>query len=349
MTELEGVPLAVARGETRTLAKDEGPTVILKAEPLDPTFKWRGHKPERRPWRSIGLLLVLAIAVGAGFLVGRLSTAATVPAHQRTAEQHTASAGGAGQSQVGSQSEVTAALRTSTVGTDTKPAAQDEMKASAAASSTETPKAQFTTSTEKGSASPPVVLINPSTADKAVVGDTAKKAAPKTEAEVPAKATARTDAYKAADDAAPAAKRQARSLPPAHANTNAAPLRQESAAVRRDDAYSAPRRDDAYVPPRVPQSTLTDQRERYDGAGRDEDRARVEQPYRDRRYPEPDPRYAEDGPLPRGAYEDSRGYLRPFQGYRDFREYRRFEGYDGDPYADRRPVLRPMYGGGPVY
>jgi hypothetical protein len=108
----------------------------------------------------------------------------------------------------------------------------------------------------------------------------------------------------------------------------------------------ASRRDDAYVPPRVPQSTLSDQRERYEGVERGEDRARFEPPYRDRRYPEPDPRYAEDMPPRRDAYEDSRGYLRPFRGARDFRDYRRFDGYDDDVYADRRPVLRPMYGRG---
>jgi hypothetical protein len=107
----------------------------------------------------------------------------------------------------------------------------------------------------------------------------------------------------------------------------------------------ASRRDDAYVPPRVPQSTLSDQRERYEGVERGEDRARFEPPYRDRRYPEPDPRYAEDMPPRRDAYEDSRGYLRPFRGSRDFRDYRRFDGSDDDVYADRRPVLRPMYGG----
>lgn len=121
--------------------------------------------------------------------------------------------------------------------------------------------------------------------------------------------------------------------------------------VRRDEAVTAPRRDDAYVPPRVPESTLSDQRDRYDSAERGQDRPRFGQPYADRRYPEPDPRYAEDVPLRRGAYEDSRGYLRPFQGYRDFREYRRYGGsYEDDTYADRRPpVLRPMYGGGPNY
>jgi hypothetical protein len=99
----------------------------------------------------------------------------------------------------------------------------------------------------------------------------------------------------------------------------------------------------------VPQSTLSDQRERYEGVVRDDDRARFEQPYAGRRYPMPDRRYAEDGP-PRDVYDDRRDYLRPFQGARDFREYRRFDDDGGaEPFADRRPVLRPMYGGGPVY
>ena len=61
----------------------------------------------------------------------------------------------------------------------------------------------------------------------------------------------------------------------------------------------------------------------------------------------PDTRYAEDAP-PRRAYEGydyRREYLRPFQDFRGLREYRRFGGYDDDPYAARRPMLRPMYGG----
>ena len=277
--------------------------------------------------------------MGAGFYVGRLSTAAPTPLQQETAgAQQPTSADSVMQGQTASQSDAMAVPVRSATNTDTKPAAKEEAKTNAAASSTETPKAQSAAATEKGSSSPPVVLINPSSAHKAVAGD-AKKAASKVETEAPAKATAKTETHKAADDAVPAAttaKRQARSQSPAHSHVSAAPMRQESAAVRRDDAY---------VPPRVPQSTLFDQRERYDGVARDEDRARVEQPYPDRRYPEPDRRYAEDVPLPRDVYEDRRGYLRPFQGYRDFREYRRFGGYDDDPYADRRPVLRPMYGG----
>jgi hypothetical protein len=338
--------------------------VILKAEPLDPSFQWRSHKPDRRPWRIVALLL--AIAVGAGFLVGRLSTAGPTSLQQQVAaEQQATSAGSVVQSQGATQSDLAgAATRSVTTNNNAemKPAAKDEAKTSATASATVPPKAQSTTSTEKGSASPPVVLINPSTADKddrGVAGEATKKAASKVETEAPAKATSKTETHKSTDDVAPAAsKRQARSQSPAHAKLGPAPVRQESAATQRDDAYVAPRRDDpivgprrddAYVPPRVPESTLSDQRDRYEGVERREDRARFEPPYRDRRYPEPEPRFAEDVPPRRDAYEDSRGYLRPFRGARDFRDYRRLDGYDDDVYADRRPVLRPMYGGGPGY
>jgi hypothetical protein len=335
--------------------------VILKAEPLDPSFQWRSHKPERRPWRIVALLL--AIAVGAGFLVGRLSTAGPTSLQQQVAaEQQATSAGRVMQSQGPTQSDLAgAAVRsTTTDSVDMKPATKDEPKknTTASATATETPKAQSTTSTEKASTSPPVVLINPSTADKSdkdVAGEATKKAASKVETETPAKATSKAETHKATDDAAPAAsKRQAKSPASGHSSASAAPARQESAAARRDDAYGAPRRDDsfvasrrddAYVPPRVPESTLSDQRERYEGVERREDRARFEPPYRDRRYPEPDPRYAEDMPPRRDAYEDSRGYLRPFRGARDFRDYRRFDGYEDDAFTDRRPVLRPMTGG----
>jgi hypothetical protein len=316
--------------------------VILKAEPLDPSFKWRGHKPERPRWQSIGLLL--AIAVGAGFFVGRLSTAAPGPTAQRTIEQQTETAGSAVQSTPAVQQDATAAARSSTISTDTKPAPKEETKAATAASSTEAPKAQSAAAAEKGSSSPPVVLINPSTADKGAAGETTKKAVPKTEAEAPARTTAKAESHEAADDAAPAAavtKRKAKS------NASAAPVRQESVASRRDDSYVASRRDDshvasrrddAYVPPRVPQTAFPDRRERYDGVERKDDRARLEQPY-------PDRRYADDAPPPRTYNDLRREYLRPFRESRDAREYRRFGSYDDDPYVDRRPVLRPMYGG----
>jgi hypothetical protein len=342
--------------------------VILKAEPLDPSFKWHGHKPERRMWRRAGIGLLLATAVGGSFYVGRLSTAAPVPTQQQAAgqQQATSSVGSVTQGQGAPQSDAAAAIRSSTLTPDAKAAVKEETKANAAASSAETPRAQSAAATDKGSSTPPVVLINPSTADKAASGEATRKAVPKAEPEPAAKAAAKTETRKAADDSSPApasGKRQAKSQPPPHAN---AAVHQESA-VRRDDPYVAPRRDesfvgsrrddsfvasrrdDAYVPPRVSQSTLSDQRERYEGVARDDDRARFEQPYAGRRYPEPDPRYAEDVPPRRDVYEDSRGYLRPFQGARDFREYRRFDDDGGaEPYADRRPVLRPMYGG-PVY
>jgi hypothetical protein len=323
------------------------PTVILKAEPLDPSFKWRGHQPERRPWRSISLLL--AIAVGAGFLVGRLSTAGPAPTEQRTLEQQAATADSAAQSQGASQSDVAAATRSSSISTDTKPAAKEETKANAAASSTEPPKTQSATATDKRTSSPSVALINPSTADKGVAGEATKKVAPKSETEPTPKATVKTASRKAGDDASPAAtvtKRQAKSPSPAHSSANAAPVRQESVVTRRDDAYVAPRRDEAYVPPRVPQAAYPDQRDRYDSVERGDDRARLEQPYPDRRFAEPDRRYAEDAPPPRTYNELRREYLRPFRDSRDVREDRRFGGYDDDPYVDRRPpMLRPMYGG----
>ncbi|MFM9849876.1 MAG: hypothetical protein ACKVP3_22315 [Hyphomicrobiaceae bacterium] len=229
-----------------------------------------------------------------------------------------------------------------------KPAANEETKANAAASATETPKAQSAAATEKGSSGPPVVLINPSTADKAVAGEVTKKAVPKAEIEAPAKTTAKAESQKAADDASPAAtvtKRQAKSPSPVHSHPSAAPGRQEAAAARRDDAFAAPRRDDVYVPPRVPQTAFPDRRERYDSVEREDDRARLDQPYPERRFAEPDRRYAEDAPPARTYNDLRREYLRPFRDSRDVREYRRPGGYEDDPYVDRRPVLRPMYGG----
>lgn len=294
-------------------------------------------------------------------MVGRLSTAVPVPTAQQTALEQQAASAGVAQSQGASQSDGAAASNRSiatTNNTEIKPVAKDGTKEGSTASSTETPRAQSTTGTDKGTSSPSVVLINPSTADKASGGDAAKQPVSRTGAEAVAKANAKTEAHRAADDDPPAAapgKRQAKERPPARAHAGAAPVRQEAAAVRRDGASMAPRRDDsfvasrrddAYVPPRVPQSTLSDQRDRYGNVERDDDRARLEQRYPDRRFVEPDRRYAEDVPPPRDPYSDyRRGYLRPFEGSRDFREYRRFGGYDDDPYADRRPVLRPMYGG----
>lgn len=347
--------------------------MILKAEPLDPSFKWKVHKPERPLWH--GAVLLLAIAAGAGFLVGRLSTAAPVATEQQTPTA------GVTQNQSLSQSDTATAIRSGAVSAEAKPAAKDEFKATTTASSTETPKVQSATAADKGSASPPVVIINPSTADKG--GDTTRKAAPKAETEAPAKAAAKAEIHKDDVPAATAPKRQAKSQSSAHVNPTAAATRRDDAYVapvgpRRDDPFVAPRReesfaasrredsfgasrredpfvasrrDDAYVPPRAPQAAYgeRDQRERFDSVESDDDRARVEQRYPDRRYAEPERRLAEDVPPPRDGYEDRREYLRPFQGARDFRDYRRLDRYDDDVFADRRPVLRPMFGGGPSY
>lgn len=305
---------------------------MLRAEPSDPSFTWRSHHRERWTWRSIGLLL--AIAAGAGFYAGRLSSAAPVPPQQPTAfEQQTSSVGSVAQSQGALQPDAAAThIRSTTTSADTKPAAKDETSASLTGSSTETAKAQSATATEKGSSSPPVV-INPLAADKAVAGDAAKKPVSKTAIEAAAKANAKTETHKAADNASRAAttaKRQATARPPVRSSVRAAPARQDTVVVRRDDAYAPP--------PRMPQAAYADPRERYDNAEGDMDRPRLDAPY-------PDRRYAEDMAPPRPYTDGRREYLRPFRGSQDFREYPRFGGYDDGPYGDRRPVLRPMYGG----
>jgi hypothetical protein len=234
-----------------------------------------------------------------------------------------------------------APMRSTTTNAGAKPAAKDATSASSNESSTETAKAQSATATEKEPSSPPVLVTNPSTAGKAVVGDALRKPVSKTEIEAATKANAKTETHKAADDASRAAvtaKRQAKSHSPARSSASAAPVRRDSVVARRDDAYIPPvRRDNAYVPPRFPQAAYIDQRERYDNAESDYDRARLEQLY-------PDRRYAEDVPPP-PYYDGRREYLRPFREPRDFREYRRYGGYDDGPYASPRPVLRPMYGG----
>jgi hypothetical protein len=286
---------------------------------------------------------LLAIAVGAGFYAGRLSTAAPVLTQQATLEQQTVSTGSVSQSQSALQPDAAAILiRSTTADAGTKPAAKNETSTS----STETAKAQSATATEKGSASPPVLVTNPSTAGNAAVGDAAKKPVSKTEIEAAAKANAKTETHKGVHSA-PAAttdKRLAKSRSPAHSSVGAAPARRDSVVVRRDDAY-VPRRDDAYVPPRMPQPAYVEQRERYDNAESYYGRARLEPPYPDRRYAERDGRYAEDLPPPLPYYDGRREYLRPFRESRDFGEYRRYGGYDDGPYAEPRPVLRPMYGG----
>ena len=179
-----------------------------------------------------------------------------------------------------------------------------------------------------------MVLINPKTADKASAGDAPKQPVSTTSPKAVANANANTETHRATDDGSPTTapgRRQAKLRPPARANMDVPPVRQDLVVARRGDAY---------VPPRMPQAAYAEQRGRYDNADGDDDRARFEQRY-------PDTRNAEDAPPRRGyeGYDYRREYLRPFQDFRDLREYRRLGGYDDDPYAARRPILRPMYGG----
>ena len=276
----------------------------------DPSFTWHSHRRERWTWRSISLLL--AITASVGFYVGRLSIAVPVPTEQPTGskpEQQTASAGSVMQRQAALHSDASAAPIRSTANTETKPEAKDGPIEGSTASSMETPKRGPTAATERGSASSPVVLISPSSAAKAAGGDASKQPLFNTGLEA-------------------AAKRQVESRSPGRSSARAAP-RRDSVVVRRDDAY---------VLPRMPQAAYADQRGRYDNADGDDDRPRLGQLY-------PDRRYAEDAPAPRTHSEYRREYLRPFQDSRNVREYRRFGGYDDDPNVNRRPMLRPMYGG----
>jgi hypothetical protein len=199
---------------------------------------------------------------------------------------------------------------------------------------TETEKTQSTVVAERETSSPSVVLINPKSADKAPAFDASKHPVSATSPKAVANANANTEAHKAADIGSPTpalGRRQAKLRPATHANINVPPVRQDSIVAQRGDAY---------VPPRIPQAEYAEQRARYDNADSHDDRARFEQRY-------PDTRYAEDAP-PRRAYEGydyRREYLRPFQDFKDLREYRRFGGNDDDSYAAHRPLLRPMYGG----
>lgn len=304
------------------------------AESPTPSFTWRSHRSERWTWRSISLLL--AITAGAGFYVGRLSIAAPVPAEHPTdprPEQKAASAGNVVQCQAALQSDASIAPIRSTANTEVRPEARDGTKEGPTASSTETAKTQSTTVAARGASRPPVVPINPTTADKASGGDAPKQPVSKTGPQAAGNANARTEAHKTSDDGSPTAapgRRQTKSRPLARANMNAPPARRDSVVVRRGDAY---------VPPRIPQAAYAEQRGPYDNADGDDDRARFDHWH-------PDRRYAEDVPLPRAyeGYDYRRDYLRPFQDSRDFREYRRFGGHDDDPYEVRRPMLRPMYG-----
>jgi hypothetical protein len=302
---------------------------MSSAEFPTPSFTWHSDQRERWTWRRIGFLL--AITAGAAFYVGRLSIeapASTAPSVAKQTdpkpEQSTAATGTVAQRQAAVQSDAS----------KDAPEATDGAKEKPADSLTEAAKTQSTAVAEREPSSPPVVLINPKTADKVPAGDAPKQPVSTTSPKAVANANANSEAHKAADDGSPTAapgRRQVKLRPPARANMNVPPVRHDSVVVRQGDAY---------VPPRVPQAAYPEQRGRYDNADGDDDRARFEQRY-------PDTRYAEDAP-PRGAYEGydyRREYLRPFRDFRDLREYRRFGGYDDDPYAARRPMLRPMHGG----
>jgi hypothetical protein len=327
--ELRAIQLEVGDGNSKHLEsfqKKASLPLMSSAEFPTPSFTWHSDRREQWTWRRIGFLL--AITAGAAFYVGRLSIEPALSVAKQTDPKSEQSAAAAGtvvaQRQAAVQSDASKAA----------PEAWDWAKEKPADSLTETAKAQSTAVAERESSSPPVVLINPKTADKASAGDAPKQPVSTTSPKAVVNANANTEAHnKAADDGPPTAapgRRQAKLRPPARTNMNVAPVRQDSVVARRGDAY---------VPPSTPQAAYAEQRGRYDNADGEDDRARFEQRY-------PDRRYAEDAP-PRRAHEGydyRREYLRPFQDFRDLREYRRFGGYD-DPYAARRPMLRPMYGG----
>ena len=327
--ELRAIQLEVGEGNSKHLEsfqKKASLPLMSSAESPTHSFTWHSDRRERWTWRRIGFLL--AITAGAAFYVGRLSIEPALSIAKQTdpkPEQSAAAAGTVAQRQAAVQSDASKAA----------PEARDGAKEKPADSLTETAKTQSTAAAERESSSPPVVLINPKTADQASAGDAPKQPVSTTSPKAVANANANTAALKAADDGSPTAaavRRQAKLRPPARANTDVPPVRQDLVVARRGDAY---------VPPRMPQAAYAEQRGRYDNADGDDDRARLEQRY-------PDTRYAEDVP-PRRVYEGydyRREYLRPFQDFRDLREYRRLGGYDDDPYAARRPMLRPMYGGG---
>ena len=300
---------------------------MSSAEYPSPSFTWHSDRREQSTRRRIGFLL--AITAGVAFYVGRLSIEAPTPTALSVAKQidpkpEQSAAAAVAQRQAAVQSDASKAA----------PEAGDGAKEKPADASTETAKTQSTAVAERESSSPPVALINPKSADKAPAFDAPKQPVSTTSAKAVATANANTEAHKAADVglSTPApSRRQAKLRPAARANINVPPVRQDSVVARRGDAY---------VPPRIPQAVYAEQRGRYDNADGHDDRARFEQRY-------PDTRYAEDAP-PRRTYEGydyRREYLRPFQDFRDLSDYRRFGGYDDDPYAARRPLLRPMYGG----
>ena len=298
---------------------------MSSAEFATPSFTWRSDRRERWTRGRIGFLL--AITAGAAFYVGRLSIEVPSPTALSVAKQTDP------KPEQSAAAAATVAQRQAAVQADTSqaaPEARDRAKEKPAGSLTETAKTQSTAVAERESSGPPVVLLNPKTADKAAAGDAPKLSVPTTSPKAVPNANTYTEAPKAADDGSPTAapsRRRAKLRPPVRANMNVPTVRQDSVAARRGDAY---------VPPRMPQA----QRGRDDNSDGDDEGARFEQRYLDTRY-------AEDAP-PRRVYEGydyRREYLRPFQDFRDLREYRRSGGYDDDPYAARRPMLRPMYGG----
>ena len=301
---------------------------MSSAEFPTPSFTWHSNRRERWTWRRVGVLL--AITAGAAFCVGRLSIDAPAPAALSVArqtdpkpEQSAAATGTVAQRQAAVQLDASMAA----------PEARDGAKDKPADSLTETAKGQFTAA-EREASGPPMVLINPKTVDLAPAGEAPKQPVSTTSPKAVAIANAKTEAHKASDDGSPSGaltKRQAKLRPPARANMHVPPMRQGSVVARGGDAY---------VPPRTPQQAYAEARGRYENADGDDDRGRFEQRYSDTQY-------AEDAPPRRGyeGYADRREYLRPFQEFRDLREYRRFGGYDDDPYAARRPTLRPMYDG----
>jgi len=326
--ELRAIQLEVGDGNSKHLEsfqKKASLPLMSSAEFATPAFTWHSDRRERWTRRRIGFLL--AITAGAAFYVGRMSIDPALSVAKQTdpkPEQSAAAAGSVAQRQAAVQSDASKAAL----------GARDGAKEKPADSLTETAKTQSTAVAERESSSPPLVLINPKTAVKVPAGDAPKQPVSTTSPKAVATANANTEAHKAADDGSPTAAtggRQAKLRPAARANINVPPVHQDSVVARRGDAY---------VPPRTPQAAYAEQRGRYDNADGDDDRARFEQRYSDTRYAE--------GAPPRRAYEGydyRREYLRPFQDFRDLREYRRFGGYDDDPYAARRPMLRPMDGG----
>jgi hypothetical protein len=307
--ELRAIQLEVGGGNSEQLESFQNRAslpLMSSAEFPNPSFTWHSDRREQWRWRRIGFLLVLT--AGAGFYVGRQSIEVPAPAALSVAKQidpkpEQSAAAAVPQRQTVVQSDASKVA----------PEVRDETKEKPMDSLKETAKKQSITVAEREPSSPPVMLINPKSADKGTAFAAPKPLVSTTSPKAVATANANTEAHEAADSGLPPApgRRQSKLRPAARANINVPPVRQDSVVARRGDAY---------VPPRIPQAEYAEQRGRYDNA--------------------------EDAP-PRRAYEgyDYRHeYLRPFQDFRDLREYRRFGGYD-DTYAAQRPLLRPMYGG----